>query len=111
MSKLYALREWLKLELRKRKMRKVELLIKEDFKEGCVALTRAGQIIIDSSWIKNLDLILLIGFLKHELDHIQVFRLLRNSPRLERKIQDLLDRELVRKFERISKEVKKEIGK
>jgi len=100
MSKIYALREWLKLELRKRKMRKVELIIKDNYIEKCGALTASGKILIDSAWIEKLDLEILTEFTRHELDHIQIYRVLRGTPKIERKMQDSLDKEFETYFKK-----------
>lgn len=96
MSKIYALREWLKIELRKRNMRKVKLEAVENLEVRACALTRSGIIMIEKKWIDRLKLNLLKVIVSHEIDHVQIYRLLRNTPKIEREMQKLLDRELSR---------------
>jgi len=98
--KPYHIRLFIKAELKKRNMRKVELVILNKMREKCACLPMLGKIYLDKSYLK-LNHLILKAFISHEIDHIQIYRLLRNNKKLELMMQKMLDDELEKKFKKI----------
>jgi hypothetical protein len=97
-TKQRILEDFIKSELRKRKMRKVKLMI-GNFDMECFAFTSCGDIGLTQKWFENLDINLLKIFIRHEIDHIQLYRILyHKSRKLEKTFQRLLDQKFERTF-------------
>lgn len=105
---VYALKLYIKTELKKRNMRRVKLEIWDNFDLKCASNTRLGLIILDKSYLR-LDYNTLCLFIKHEISHIQIYRLLRNNPKLESILQKQLDDNLVKSLKTDSKGLKQTV--
>ena len=92
------LEEFIRLELRKRKMRGVNLII-ESFELKCFSNTALGDVCLDSKWLEDIHIEFLKILVSHELDHIQLYRMLYwKSKKLCEKFQKALDEELEEAF-------------
>jgi len=81
------------------KLRKIKVEI-GNFPDKLFCSKILGIIYMDKSYLSlNCDLLRLM--LTHELNHIKIYRLLRNNPKIESKMQDLEDKNIVRVFEQI----------
>jgi len=77
-------------------LRKVSVEIWQKFDLGLASFTEKGLIVFDSEFLHETDFSLLEIFVKHELEHVKIYRLLRHNKALEQKLQSKLDSDLVK---------------
>jgi len=103
----YRLRLIVEYEAKKLKLRKVKVEI-GNFPDNKLFCSKSlGVIYIDKEYLK-LPYEILRLMLIHELNHIGIYRLLRNNPIIERKMQDLEDKNITEVFEKLKVIAQKE---
>jgi hypothetical protein len=104
----YRLRLIVNYEAKKLKLRNIKIEI-GNFPDKLFCSKFLGVIYIDKEYLK-LPYEILKLMLIHELNHIKIYRLLRNNPKIEQKLQNLEDKNITEIFEKLKVIAQKELN-